>query len=623
MRFPPRRFGPARRGPKRKSQPKHAGPKAPPAAPQFDTYKPLTIAEGTTVRSLAEKMGVKSNEILSRLVAHGVMATINLSLDPEMAATIAHDFGYELKTMEFEEHALLEEQEAVQGDNSTVRPPVVTIMGHVDHGKTTLLDAIRESNVVASEHGGITQHIGAYTAVTRGRSVTFLDTPGHEAFTLMRARGAQVTDIVILVVAADDGVMPQTIEAINHAKAAGVPLIVAINKMDKPDANPERVKKELADREILVESWGGDTVSVEISAKQKKGLDEILDMILLVADMRELKADPSLPASGTIIEARLDKARGAVATVLVQQGTLKVGDAFIAGPVTGRIRAMFDDKGEKVTEAGPSTPVEILGLQGVPSPGDRFKAVEDETKARQIVNYRLQKQRDEHMRKSSRMTLEHLHEQIQEGKVKELNVILKGDVQGSLEAVSKTLERLSTPEVKLRFIHQAVGAINESDVLLAQTSDAIIIGFNVRPDPNARSLADKEGVDVRLHTVIYEIADQIQKAMQGLLEPTLEEKWIGRAEVRNTFKVPKFGVVAGIYVLDGQMLRNADVRLLRDNVVVYQGKVASLRRFKDDVNEVKSGYECGLGISNFSDIKIGDVIEAFKVEKVAPKEVAI
>ncbi len=622
--FPPRRFGPVRRGPKRKGQPKQAGPKGPPAAPTFDTYKALTVAEGITVRDLAEKMAVKSSEILGRLISRGVMATINLSLDPEMAGALAKDFGFELKTMGFEDHALMEEQEATLGDVKATRPPVVTIMGHVDHGKTTLLDALRESNVIATEHGGITQHIGAYTVKGKNKrkSITFLDTPGHEAFTLMRARGAQVTDIVILVVAADDGVMPQTIEAMNHAKAAGVPIIVAINKIDKPDANPDRVKKELSDRGILVESWGGDTVSVELSAKQKLGLDELLEMIHLVADMRELKADPDIQASGTIIEARLDRARGAVATVLVQQGTLRAGDAFIAGSVTGKVRAMFDDRGEKLLEAGPSRPVEILGLQGIPSPGDRFKAVEDETKARQIVAYRQQKLRDVQMRKSSRMTLEHLHEQIRAGKLKELNVILKGDVQGSLEAIANTLERLTATNVKLRFMHQAVGAISESDVLLASSSDAIIIGFNVRPDPNAKALAEKEGVDIRLHTVIYEVADQIQKAMDGLLEPTFAEKWLGRAEVRNVFKVPKFGVVAGSYVQDGQVSRNSDVRLLRDNVVIYQGKISSLRRFKDDVTEVKGGYECGIAIGNFSDIKVGDIIEAFRIEKVVAKEAA-
>jgi translation initiation factor IF-2 len=622
--FPPRRFGPARRGPKKKTHDKQAGPKLPPPPPQFDTYKPLTAAEGTTVRDLAERMGVKSTEILTRLIARGVMATINLSLDPEMAATIAKDFGFELQSMGFEDHALMEEKEAQpEGTTSSTRPPIVTIMGHVDHGKTTLLDALRESNVVASEHGGITQHIGAYTVQAGTKKITFLDTPGHEAFTLMRARGAQVTDIVILVVAADDGVMPQTIEAINHAKAANVPIIVAINKMDKPDANPDRVKKELANRDLLVESWGGDVVSVEISAKNRQGLNDVLEMILLVSDMKEYKAATDIPGSGTVIEASLDKARGSVATVLVQQGTLKVGDAFIAGSVTGKVRAMFDDRGRKIETAGPSEPVVILGLQGVPLPGDRFKAVEDDAKARQIVSYRQQKDRDEQMRKSSRMTLESLHDQIKEGNLKELNIVLKGDVQGSIEAVAATLARLSNDEVKLRFIHQAVGAINESDVLLATTSDAIVLGFNVRPDANARALAEKEGVDLRLHTVIYELVEQIQKAMVGLLDPTLEEKWLGRAEIRETFKVPKVGVIAGTFVLDGQINRNAEVRLLRDNVVVYTGKIASLRRFKDDVSEVKSGYECGIAIGNFSDVKVGDVIEAFRIEKVAPTELAV
>jgi translation initiation factor IF-2 len=524
--------------------------------------------------------------------------------------------------MAFEDHALMVEQEAVKGGEPAPRPPVVTIMGHVDHGKTTLLDALRESNIVAKESGGITQHIGAYTVRAKNRAVTFLDTPGHEAFTLMRARGAQATDIVVLVVAADDGVMPQTLEAINHARAAGVPMVVAINKIDKPEADTERVKRSLSEQDLLVESWGGDTVSVEISAKQKKGLNELLDMILLVADIRELKADPSLPASGIVLEARLDRNRGPLATVLVQQGTLHLGEPFLAGSVTGKARALFDDRGRRIKEAAPSFPVEILGLQGVPSPGDRFKVIE-EGKARQIGAYRQLKIREEHLQKTSRMTLDHLFQQIREGVVKELNLILKADVQGSIEAIVKTLEKLTTEEVKVRFIHSGVGAISESDVLLASSSNAIIIGFNVRHDQNARALSEKEGVDVRLHTVIYEVADEIRRAMQGLLEPTFEEVWVGRAEVRNTFKVPKFGVIAGSYVMDGRMVRNADVRLLRDNVVVYQGKIVSLRRFKDDVTEVKSGYECGLAIGNYSDIKVGDIIEAYKTEKTAPKELAI
>ncbi len=474
--------------------------------------------------------------------------------------------------------------------------------------------------MVATEHGGITQHIGAYTVRVKNRGVTFLDTPGHEAFTLMRARGAQVTDIVVLVVAAEDGVMPQTVEAINHARAAGVPIIVAINKIDKPDAKPDRVKKELSEHGLLVEEWGGDIVSVAISAKQKTGLNELLDMLLLMADMKELKADAVLPASGTVLESRLDSSRGPVATVLVQQGTLRVGDACIAGSVNGKVRALFDDRGRRLKEATPATPAEVLGLQGVPSPGDRFKVISEEWKARQIGSYRQQKLREEQLRKSSRLTLDHLFQKIQEGAVKELSLVLKADVQGSIEALTNTLERLSDPRVRLRFIHTAAGAISESDVLLASSSNAIIIGFNVRPDPNARALAEKEGVDIRLHTVIYEVAEEIRRAMEGLLEPTFQEITLGRAEVRSLFKVPKFGTIAGSYVLDGRIVRNADARLLRDNVVVYQGKITSLRRFKEDVSEVKSGYECGMAISNFTDLKVGDVIEAFKVEKVAPKE---
>jgi len=595
---------------------------APPPPPIPTVLRPLTIAEGATVRDLAEKMEVKAGDVLKRLLTRGLMATINLSLSQTMATEVAKEFGFDLKMVSFEDHAQMEEQQAEKGGELKPRPPVVTIMGHVDHGKTTLLDAIRESNVVATEHGGITQHIGAYNVKFKERGITFLDTPGHEAFTLMRARGAQVTDIVVLVVAADDGVMPQTLEAISHAKAATVPIVVAINKIDKPDSKPDRVKKELSENGLLVEEWGGDTVAVEISAKQKKGLDALLENILAVADvLRECKSDPQLPASGTVLEARLDKSRGAVATVLVQQGTLRAGDAFIAGSFNGKVRALFNDLGERIKEAGPSIPAEVLGLPGVPSPGDRFKVVAEEWKARQIGAYRQQKDREKQLRASSRLTLDNLIQKIQEGEVKELNLILKADVQGSIEAIVQTLERLSHPKVKLRFLHSAAGAINETDVLLASSSNAIIVGFNVRPDLNARALAEKEGVDIRLHTVIYEVSDEIRRAMEGLLEPTFKESSLGRAEVRNTFKVPKFGVVAGTYVLDGRMVRNADVRLLRDNVVVYQGKIASLRRFKEDVSEVKSGYECGLAIGNFNDIKIGDIIEAFKVEKIAPAEV--
>jgi translation initiation factor IF-2 len=629
--FPPRRgrVGPPMRPPRRKARksraaraarPPHPTPPPPPPVPVV--MKPMTIAEGTTVRELAERMSVKVSDLVRRLMSHGVMATINLTLSPDRAAEVAKDFGFEVETIAFEDHALMKEREAVKGGKPKTRPPVVTIMGHVDHGKTTLLDALRESNIVATEFGGITQHIGAYTVKAKNRMVTFLDTPGHEAFTLMRARGAQATDIVVLVVAADDGVMPQTVEAINHARAAEVPMVVAINKIDKPEANAERVKRDLADHGILVEAWGGDTVSVEISAKERTGLDELLDMLLLVADIRELEADAALPASGIVLEAKLDRARGPVATVLVQQGTLHVGETFVAGSVPGKARALFDDLGRRIKEAGPSIPVEVLGLEGIPAPGDRFKAI-DEAKARQIGAYRQQKAREETLRKSSRVTLDQLFGKIKEGEVKELNLILKADVQGSIEAITKTLERLSNDEVKVRFLHAGVGAVYESDILLASSSNAIVIGFNVRPDQKAKALIEKEEVDVRLHTVIYEVSDEIRKALVGLLEPTLQESRLGRAEVRNTFKVPKYGTIAGTYVLDGRMVRNADVRLLRDNVVVYQGKIVSLRRFKDDVNEVKSGYECGLAIGNFSDIKVGDVIEAFKIEKTAPREVAI
>jgi len=493
-------------------------------------------------------------------------------------------------------------------------------MGHVDHGKTSLLDAIRETRVVDREHGGITQHIGAYTVTARNRGITFLDTPGHEAFTLMRARGAKVTDIVVLVVAADDGVMPQTIEAIDHARAAGVPIIVAINKIDKPEAKPDVVKKQLSDRGLLVEEWGGDVVSVQISAKQRKGIEDLLEMILLVTDIQDLKADPKLPASGTVLEARLDRSRGPVATVLVQSGTLRVGDAFIAGAISGKVRAMLNDAGVKTQEAPPATPVEVLGLQGVPQAGDLFRVLVEEWKARQIGAYRQQKLREDTLQKSSRLTLDHLFQKIQEGVVKELSLVVKADVQGSVEALTKILGDLTSPKVKVRVLHASTGAITESDILLAATTNSIVIGFNVRPEKKAADLATKEEVDVRLHTVVYNVANEIKAAMAGMLEPTFHEVAQGRAEVRNTFKVPKFGIIAGCMVTEGKIVRNTEVRLLRDNVVIYTGRANSLRRFKDDVGEVKSGYECGIGLEKFSDIKPGDIIEAFKVEKVVSKE---
>ena len=594
-------------------------PAAPALPPVPEILQEITITEGVTVKELSEKMDRKAKDIITRLIGRGILATINQPLDTKIAKEICREFGFDAKVISFEEEVTLEHTKELDKTHLRSRDPVVTIMGHVDHGKTSLLDAIRESNIAASEAGGITQHIGAYHIRSRNRGITFIDTPGHEAFTMMRARGARVTDIVILVVAADDGVMPQTIEAIHHARAAGVPMVVAINKMDKPGANLDRVKKQLSDQALLVEDWGGDVVAVPISAKQKKGIDELLEMILLVADMGDLKADASSLASGVVLDAKLDRSRGPVATVLVQRGTLRIGDPFIAGAVHGKVRAMFDDLGHRVRESGPSIPVEVLGLEGVPEAGNPFQVLEDEWKVRQIGAFRQQKLRQEAMAKSSRLTLDHLYEQIKEGTVKELPLVVKADVQGSVEALSKSLNDLPSDKVKIRIIHAGSGAITETDVHLASASNAIIIGYNVRPERSAQDLAEKEKVDIRLHSVIYDITNEIKNAMLGLLEPESKEVYLGRAEVRQVFKVPKVGTVAGSYVSDGKVMRSAEVRLLRDNVVVYTGKVASLRRFKDDASEVKAGYECGIGLANYSDIKTGDVIEAFRVEKIAVK----
>jgi len=610
---PPRRPAPA---PQRAQQ---IQPIEPPPPPVPLVFTEINISEGVTVKELAEKMGRKAKDIITRLLARGIMATMNQPLDTKMAQEICRELGFDAKVVSFEEEVATEEaKESVPGDLRG-RDPVVTIMGHVDHGKTSLLDAVRSSNIVAGEAGGITQHIGAYHIRHKARGITFIDTPGHEAFTMMRARGARVTDIVVLVVAADDGVMPQTTEAMDHARAAGVPLVVAINKIDKPGANLDRVKKQLADHNLLTEDWGGKTVAVPISAKQKQGIDELLEMILLVADLGELKADPSSYAAGTILESRLDKSRGAVATALVQRGTLRIGDPFIAGAVHGKVRALYDDRGHRVKEAGPSIPVEVLGLEGVPKAGDPFQVLEEEWRVRQIGAFRQQKLRQEAMAKSSRLTLDHLYQQITEGNVRELPLVVKADVQGSVEALTKTLNDLPSDKVKTRVIHAGSGAITETDVLLASASNAIIIGYNVRPDRSAQELADKEKVDLRLHSVIYDITNEIRNAMVGMLEPESKEVYLGRAEVRQLFKVPKIGAVAGCSVIDGKIARNADVRLLRDNVVVFTGRILSLRRFKDDASEVAKGYECGIGLANFNDIKTGDVIEAFRVEKVAVK----
>ncbi|HYL91531.1 MAG TPA: translation initiation factor IF-2 [Alphaproteobacteria bacterium] len=587
----------------------------------------ITITEGISVKDLAEKLEVRAKDLIARLMAKGVLATVNQALDFELAKELSHHFGAEADVITFEDQAANEMAQmggATQDVMAAVtRPPVVTIMGHVDHGKTSLLDAIRETNVAGGEAGGITQHIGAYKVkITKedspafGREIVFLDTPGHEAFTRMRARGAKVTDIVVLVVAADDGVMPQTLEAMDHAKAAKVPIIVAVNKVDKADAMPERVKKQLADRGLMPEDWGGTTVFVDVSAKKRTNLNLLMEMICLVADLGELKANPERPASGTVVEAKIDRGRGSVATVLVQNGTLRVGDNFIVGNIFGKVRAMFDDRGKAVDEAPPSTPVEVLGLEGLPQAGDQL-LVADREKARQVSEYREQKAREAILAKSSKLSLEGLAEQIKTAGIKELPIILKTDVQGSAEVLADTLNKLSTEKVRIKLLHSGVGAITENDVLLASASNAVIIGFNVRPERKAQELAEMEKLDIRLHSIIYELQDEIKKAMAGLLEPVIKETYLGRAEVRQTFRVPKVGTIAGCYVLDGIIKRDADVRLVRDGVPVYKGKIGSLKRFKDDASEVRNGMECGINISNFNDVKKGDVIEAFVTERIA------
>ena len=577
----------------------------------------ITISEGISIKELSEKLEARARDVIKKLLDKGIFATINQTLDSQTATEMARAFGAQTSVISYEEEVIHEVEESDRPEDLRERAPVVTVMGHVDHGKTSLLDAIRETNVTAREAGGITQHIGAYRVEVKGRKIVFLDTPGHEAFTLMRARGAKVTDVVVLVVAADDGVMPQTLEAISHARAAKVPIVVAINKIDKPDALPERVKKQLADNNLMPEDWGGDTVTVEVSAKQRKNLDLLLEMILLVADLQGLKANPKRLASGTVLEGRLDRGRGPVATILVQNGTMHVGDAFIVGAIFGKVRAMLDDRARPCEEAGPSTPLEVLGLEDVPQAGDRFQVIENTLKARQISLHRLAHQREAALAKSARLTLEQLHEQLAAGDVKELPLIIKADVQGSVEVLSDTLNKLSSEKVKIKVIHAGVGAITETDVLLASTSNAVIIGFNVRPERKASELAQLENVDIRLHTIIYNVTDEIKKAMVGLLAVTFKETTLGRAEVRDTFRVSGVGAVAGCYVQDGKLTREARVRLVRDGVVVYEGRIRSLRRFKEDVTEVRASLECGVSLENFSDVKLGDVIEAFVVERVA------
>ncbi len=600
---------------------KAKGEKAKPVgtAPIRAEKRKVQMSETIQVSELAKKMGVKVGEVIMKLMGLGVMVTANQTIDYDSAALVASEFGYEVEKKGVAED-IIQMQEEIKGGEAVPRPPVVAVMGHVDHGKTTLLDAIRRSDVAAKEAGGITQHIGAYEVqLPSGNQVVFLDTPGHEAFTSMRARGASVTDMVILVVAADDGVMAQTREAIDHANAAGVPIIVAVNKIDKPGANPDRVKKELAEIGLIPEDWGGETIFVNVSAKQGTGIEELLEMMVLQAEVLELKAVPERPAKGHVIESRLDKGRGPVATLLIQEGTLRVGDAIVCGLHHGKVRAMINDKGEKVDSAGPSSPVEVQGLSGVPEAGSEFVVLPSEKKAREVAEYRQRKAREAELAKSTRMSLESVFEKMKEQDLKVLHLVLKADVQGSLEALSDALRKLTTEKIKIDIVRGGIGAITESDVLLASASDAIIIGFNVKPSPQAKQLADQEHVDIRFYDVIYHAIEEVKSAMTGLLEPVYKEVTLGRAEVRQTFHITRVGTIAGCYVLEGVIRRNANARLLRDNVAVYKGKIESLRRFKDDVKEVQAGYECGIGLERFNDIKAGDVIEAFEMEEVAPE----
>lgn len=593
-----------------------------PAAPKIEPIKidkAVITGDTVSVKTLAERIGKPATEIIKKLMMLNIIATINHEIDFDTAFLVASEFGVELeqKIEQSAEDQLISENDTVDDEKDLVkRPPVVTIMGHVDHGKTSLLDAIRSSRVTAGEAGGITQHIGAYTVDVNGESITFLDTPGHEAFTAMRSRGAQVTDVVILVVAADDGIMPQTIEAINHAKAANVPIIVAVNKIDLPDANPDRVKQELTEHGLVCEDWGGDTIVVPVSARTHEGLDTLLEMVLLVAEVQDLKANPNRLAKGAIVEAKLDKGRGPVATVLIENGTLEVGQTVIAGMASGRIKAMLNDRGQRVQKATPSMPVEVLGFDIVPEAGETMYAVETSALTRQIVEERKNRVKIERTKATSKVSLDDLFDQINEGQIKELNIIVKADVQGSVEAVQSSLEKLSNDEVRVKCIHGGVGAISSTDILLASASNAIVIGFNVRPDATARTQAEKDGVDIRLYRIIYQAIEDIENAMKGMLEPVYEEVILGHAEIRETFKVSAVGTIAGCMVQDGKMQRNCDVRLLRDNVVVYEGHLASLKRFKDDVKEVASGFECGLSLENFNDIKVGDVVEAYTQEEV-------
>jgi translation initiation factor IF-2 len=578
----------------------------------------IKIDEAIMLSELAKRMGIKASEIIKSMMAMGTMATVNQTIDFDTAALIAGEFDYEVEPASFEEETILK-QEIDDPEKLVPRPPVVTIMGHVDHGKTSLLDVIRKTRVSETEAGGITQHIGAYHVSTDQGQIAFIDTPGHEAFTAMRARGAQITDIVILVVAADDGVMPQTTEAINHSKAAGVPIIVAINKIDKQNADPEKVQRELAEIGLTPEDWGGDTIFVNVSAKQAEGIDELMEMISLQAEILELKANPDKLATGHVVEAKIDSGRGAVATVLVREGTLRAGDPVVCGMHYGRIRAVLNDRGNPLESAGPSLPVEIVGLSGVPMAGDEFLVLKDEKNAKQVSEHRQQKQRSKELAQSNRLSLDKLFERIQEGEVKDLNLIIKADVHGSIEALNDSLTKLSNDEVNINVVHSASGTITESDISLATVSNAIIIGFNVRPNPKVQSLANEENVDMRFYNVIYDVIKDVKNAIVGLMASTFEERILGTAEVREVFQIPKVGNIAGCYVTDGKMERGQNMRLLRDGVVVFEGKNSSLRRFKDDAKEVQAGYECGIGIENFNDIKVGDTIDCYYLEEIRPE----
>ena len=622
------RYEKSKEGPMKGFQPPSRFGGAPVSREPLPITRTITVTEGISVKDLAEKLDVRGKDLIASLLMKGVFVTVNQTLDGELVKDVARQFGADATVISVEEQL---ENEAIEGflEDTTgkveiTRSPVVTVMGHVDHGKTSLLDAIRSTDVAAGEAGGITQHIGAYKVkITKpdspafGREIVFLDTPGHEAFTRMRARGAKVTDIVVVVVAADDGVMPQTLEAIDHARAAKVPIIVAVNKIDKPDANPAKVMQQLAARGLLPSSLGGDTEFVEVSAKKRIGLDLLEEMICLVADVATLKAILDRPAVGTVIEAKLDRGRGAVASVLVQNGTLRTGDSYVVGNTFGKIRAMFNDRGQPITEAGPSTPVEILGLEGMPDAGDTFLVMADRDKAKGIAQYRKMKERESQLAKSSRVSLEGLAEQIKHAGMKDLNLIVKGDVQGSVEVIAEDLQRMSTEKVRVRVLHSGVGAITESDVLLASASNAVVIGFNVRPDRKSQEVAERENVEIRLHSIIYELRDEIEKAMYGMLDPVFKENYAGKAEVMNVFKITKVGQIAGCRVIDGILTRTAQVRVMREGVEVWRGKIGSLKRFKDDVAEVRQGVECGIDLNGFKDIRVGDSIESFTTEKLA------